>query len=110
MGGPTGAGLCLDDDAGEVGYRLFLVLYGSVLPAYVLIVVLPWRRQVDPDLVSDGNPRGDQLRRRRLWVWAVVSGVTYVLGLATFVLDMGWAAVVSAVVLVLGVGAVAFRR
>jgi hypothetical protein len=70
----TVAGLTL----GEVGYRLFLLAYGVVFPAYALLCMIPTRRQ------------GVSMRARRV-VFAVACLVAYPMAVAGFVLGQsGW--------------------
>ncbi|MEM6459304.1 MAG: hypothetical protein AAF710_07945 [Planctomycetota bacterium] len=63
---------------GEVVYRLFLLAYGAVFPAYVLICMVPARR-----------PGGtDAARRRRVFV--LTSCVAYPLGAMGFIVGPAW--------------------
>ncbi len=72
----------------EVGYRVFLILYGAVFPSYVLLCVWPTRRPTR--------------RRFKLVVCAVVAAVTYGAGLATFVDQQPVGMVVAVAALVVG--------
>ena len=73
---------------GEVGYRVFLLYYGIVAPAYVLICVVPTRREL---------PRAF---RRRAFVVTAIAALP--LGFVGFVL--GETVCLVAVVALIGVG------
>ena len=73
---------------GEVGYRVFLLYYGIVAPAYVLICMVPTRRDL---------PRA--FKRRAFWVTVLVA---LPLGFVGFV--MGQTVWLVAVVALIGVG------
>lgn len=60
---------------GEAGYRGLLLLYGTVFPGYVWLVMIPTLRPL--------SERGKQLR---WWVFGVTSIATYALGWTAFVM------------------------
>ena len=72
----------------EVGYRVFVILYGAVFPSYVLLCAWPTQRPTRP--------------RFKLTVCAVVAGVTYGAGLATFVDQRPGGILVAVAALVVG--------
>ena len=57
---------------GEVGYRLFLLIYGVFFPAYVLLCMLPTLR-----------PRSDTFRRQVFWIAGLLGYPLGVMGLVT---------------------------
>lgn len=67
---------------GEIGYRCFLLMYGVVFPAYVLICMLPTFRQ------SRGRP--GPCRHRRLAVFWVAATAAYPLAYEGFVAGPAW--------------------
>ncbi|MEM1213912.1 MAG: hypothetical protein AAGI68_16615 [Planctomycetota bacterium] len=72
---------------GEAVYRGLLLLYGSVFPAYVLLVATPVRGEVD--------------RRVRLLVFVVTAPLVFGASWVSFVMGVAWWTGVSAGVLVL---------
>jgi len=75
----------------ELGYRGFLVLYGSVLPAYVLLCMIPTYRQVP--------------HKRKVLVFSVCATLSYPLACTAFIANQSlW---MIAIVLVLAAGRLA---
>ena len=58
--------------AGEVGYRLFLLIYGVFFPAYVLLCMIPTLK-----------PRTDTLKLQVFWIASIIAYPLAVMGLVT---------------------------
>ena len=74
LGGALGR-LAGDLSWGETGYRAFLLLYATVFPAYVWLVMIPARRRL--------SPLGKELRNA---LYAICCAIAYALGWMAFVL------------------------
>jgi len=71
----------------ELGYRGFLLLYGTVFPAYVLLCMVPTYRQVS--------------HKAKIGVFAIVATLSYPLACVAFIANKSvWAVPIFAVVLV----------
>ena len=73
---------------GEIGYRSFLLFYGSLFPAYVFLIMLP------PFL-------GPQ--QKKAWkLFAVISACSYLTAYLGIVQDQGWAILATLGVICVG--------
>lgn len=79
---------------GEAAYRFFLLLYGTALPAYVLLKMIPTRAPVR--------------ERFKTWVFALAALLSYPLAWGVFVLNHPWLILPCAGVLTVAFLAVQF--
>jgi len=69
---------------GEVGYRLFLLMYGTFFPGYALICMLPLLREVR----HRQAPKVSAAARRRVF-W-IASGIAYPLAVMGLIVGPSW--------------------